>query len=103
MHNSTSFEETYLYEYSSIPYAETTLLLLNPSIHTDIPFLPDFTGESGPIVELDNIVQESAPLALIGIVEVELDNIVQESAPLALIGIVEALLELLFPIWDLLL
>lgn len=31
---------------------------------------PDFTGESGPTVESDNIVQESAPLARIGIVAV---------------------------------
>lgn len=46
----------------------------------DLPFRPDFTGDSGPTVESDNILQESTPFARI--------------------GIVAALLELLFPIWD---
>lgn len=45
-----------------------------------MPFRPDALGESGPMVESDNIVQESAPF----------DRI----------GMVAALLELLFPICD---
>lgn len=59
---------TYLYEYSGIPDAEITLLFLNPSPQKDMPFLPDFTGDSGPIVESDRIVQESAPFARMGMV-----------------------------------
>lgn len=64
-----------------MPEAETTLFLLNPSSHRDMPLRPDFTGDSGPIVESDNIVQESAPFVRM--------------------GIVTARLELLFPICDL--
>lgn len=45
-----------------------------------LPFRPDFTGDSGPTVESDNMLQESTPFARI--------------------GSVAALLELLFPIWD---
>lgn len=74
------YKKTYLYEYSGIPDAETTLLFLNPSSQKDMPLRPDFTGDSGPKVESDKIVQESAPFARI--------------------GMVAALLELLFPICE---
>lgn len=73
-------KEPYLYEYSSIPDAEIMLVFLKPSIQKFMPFLPDLTGDSGAKVESDKIVQESAPLARI--------------------GIVAALRELLFPICD---
>jgi|APAra0007618257_1042622.scaffolds.fasta_scaffold00550_29 hypothetical protein len=52
-----------------MPEAEMTLLLLlNPSSQTDLPFLEDFTGESGPMVESDIILHESAPFSLMGMV-----------------------------------
>lgn len=69
-----------MYAYSGSPDAETMLLFLNPSSQKDMPFREDFTGNSGPIVESDRIVQESAPFVRM--------------------GMVAALLELLFPICD---
>lgn len=65
---NSNIRKTYLYEYSGIPDAETMLLFLNPSIQKDMPLRPDLTGESGPKVESDRIVQESAPFARIGMV-----------------------------------
>lgn len=59
-------KKTYLIEYSGIPDAEITLLLLNPSSHEDMLFRLVFTGDSGPTVESDRIVQESAPFVRIG-------------------------------------
>ena len=53
-------------EYSGIPDAEITLLLLNPSNHEDMLFRLVFIGDSGPTVESDKIVQESAPFVRIG-------------------------------------
>lgn len=65
----TTWQQTYLYEYSGIPEAETMLLLfLNPSSQKDLPFRPDLTGDSGPKVESDRIVQESTPFSRIGMV-----------------------------------
>lgn len=69
----------YLKEYTGIPDADTTLLLLNPSSHMDLPFCPDFTGDSGAMVESDNILQQSVPFVRI--------------------GILAALRELIFPVW----
>lgn len=67
-----------------MPEAETTLLFLaNPSSQRDLALVEDLTGESGARVESDIMVQESAPLSLMGSVAV--------------------LLEALLAIWDLLL
>lgn len=44
------------------------LLFLIPSSQKDMPLRPDLTGESGPKVESDRMVHESAPFARIGIV-----------------------------------
>lgn len=60
-------QQTYLYEYSGIPDADTMLLLfLKPSSQKDVPFRPDLTGDSGPKVESDRIVQESKPFWRMG-------------------------------------
>jgi len=60
-------QQTYLYEYSGIPDADTMLLLfLKPSSQKEVPFRPDLTGDSGPKVESDRIVQESKPFWRIG-------------------------------------
>lgn len=70
-----------MYAYSGRPDAGTMLLLfLNPSSQKGRPYLPDFMGDSGPKVESDRMVQESAPCARI--------------------GMVAALLELLLPICE---
>lgn len=66
--NKKNLREAYLYEYSGIPDAEIMLLFLNPSSQKDVPFRPDLTGESGPKVESDKMLQESAPFARIGMV-----------------------------------
>jgi len=72
---------SYLYAYSGRPDAETILVLfLNPSSQKGKPYLPDFMGDSGPNVESDRMVQESAPCVRI--------------------GMVAALLELLLPICE---
>lgn len=57
-----------------MPEAEMTLLLLlNPSSQTDLPLFEDLTGESGPMVESDIILQESAPFSLMGRLALLLD------------------------------
>ena len=50
-----------------MPEAEMTLVfLLNPSSQPDLPLLEDLTGESGPRVESDIMLQELAPFSLMG-------------------------------------
>lgn len=71
-----------MYAYSGSPDAGIMLLLLflNPSSQKGMPCLSDFMGDSGPKVESERMVHESAPFVRI--------------------GMVAALLELLLPICD---
>lgn len=63
-----------------MPEAETKFIFLSPRSHDGKPLCSVDLGDSVPIDESDNIVQESTPFVRI--------------------GIVAFLLELLFPIWE---